>query len=148
VQDEEDDSVESKWVQSTEGQDAPALSSQEHLEKEMDAQCGPSNASYGLHPWKKPNYNFAVAGIVEENLATPQMSLRQGIKCFGMSGIQAVKKELKQLHDHRVMKVRHKCELTPEKRGQALAYLMFWNRKRCGSVKGRGCADGRPQWTS
>jgi hypothetical protein len=43
------------------------------------------------------------------------------------------------------MKVRHKAELTPEQRKQALAYLMFLKRKQCGTVKWRGCADGRPQ---
>ena len=27
----------------------------------------------------------------------------------------------------------------------SLGYLMFLKRKRCGKVKARGCADGRPQ---
>jgi hypothetical protein len=31
----------------------------------------------------------------------------------------------------------------------SLAYLMYLKRKRCGKIKGRGCADGRKQraWT-
>jgi hypothetical protein len=35
--------------------------------------------------------------------------------------------------------------LTPEQRRDALGYVMFLERKRCGKVKGRGCADGRKQ---
>jgi hypothetical protein len=27
----------------------------------------------------------------------------------------------------------------------SLGYLMFLKRKRCGKIKARGCADGRPQ---
>jgi Reverse transcriptase (RNA-dependent DNA polymerase) len=35
--------------------------------------------------------------------------------------------------------------LTQEQRQRTLAYLMFLKQKRCGKVKGRGCADGRKQ---
>ena len=35
--------------------------------------------------------------------------------------------------------------LTWDIRKQALGYLMFLKRKRSGKMKGRGCADGRPQ---
>ena len=34
--------------------------------------------------------------------------------------------------------------LTWDIRKQALGYLMFLKRKRSGKMKGRGCADGRP----
>jgi hypothetical protein len=89
-------------------------------------------------------------GIDEgEPLATPQMSMARGLKLFGMDGELAVTKEMQQLHDRVVMKVKDAKELTPEQRRDALAYLMFLKRKRCGKVKGRGCADGRKQraWT-
>ena len=39
----------------------------------------------------------------------------------------------------------HKKCLTSEQRKEALAYLMFLKRKRCGKVKGHGCAGGRKQ---
>jgi hypothetical protein len=65
---------------------------------------------------------ISVAGQVEENLATPQMSLKQGNRCFGEAGIQAVKKRI-------TMKALQKSELTPEQQGQALAYLMFLKYK-------------------
>jgi hypothetical protein len=36
-------------------------------------------------------------------------------------------------------------ELNKTIRFEALNYLMFLKRKRCGKIKARGCADGRPQ---
>jgi hypothetical protein len=50
-----------------------------------------------------------------------------------------------QLHDRKVMAPKHAKELTPEQKREALAYLMFLKRKRCGKIKGRGCADGQKQ---
>ena len=80
-----------------------------------------------------------------EVLETPQMSLRAGLRTFGKDGEVAVEKEMRQLHDRGVMIPVHKKDLTPDQRREALAYLMFLKRKRCGKVKGRGCADGRKQ---
>lgn len=36
-------------------------------------------------------------------------------------------------------------EVTFNVRQKAMSYLMFLKRKRCGKIKGRGCADGRPE---
>jgi hypothetical protein len=36
-------------------------------------------------------------------------------------------------------------ELSKIIRCEALNYLMFLKRKRCGKIKARGCADRRPQ---
>ena len=80
-----------------------------------------------------------------EVLETPQMSLKAGLRTFGNDGLKAVEKEMKQLHDQSVMVPVHKKSLTPEQRREALAYLMFLKRKRCGKIKGRGCAEGRKQ---
>ena len=37
------------------------------------------------------------------------------------------------------------AQLSPEQRKEALQYLMFLKQKRNGTIKGRGCADGRKQ---
>jgi hypothetical protein len=50
-----------------------------------------------------------------------------------------------QLHDRKVMEPKHAAELTHAQKQEALAYLMFLKRKRCGKIKGRGCADDRKQ---
>jgi hypothetical protein len=73
------------------------------------------------------------------------MSMNKGMKLFSKAGIEAVCREMAQLHDRRVMKPVHSRELTPEEQREALAYLMFLKWKRCGKVKGRGCAGGCKQ---
>ena len=64
---------------------------------------------------------------------------------MGEAGAAAIQKEMKQLHDMDVLKPVHKRILTRDALRKTLNYLMFLKRKRCGRIKGRGCADGRPQ---
>ena len=61
----------------------------------------------------------------ESPLATVQMSMKKGIQMFGKDGVAAVKKEMQQLHDHKVMVAKHSSDLTPKQKKQALTYLMF-----------------------
>ena len=132
---------------------------QSALEDEMDERYGPRTGAYGLRPRRQPNVRVVKGSRPKVNLvsngskvsnqyevlATPQMNLKQGLKVFGDKGVEAVQKEMTQLHERKVMRPKHKQELTPEQRREALGYLMFLKRKRCGRVKGRGCADGRKQ---
>ena len=74
-----------------------------------------------------------------------QLNMKQGIKTFGRAGVDAVQSELKQLHDREVMQPIHADELSHEQKKASLQYLMFLKQKRCGKIKGRGCADGRKQ---
>ena len=76
---------------------------------------------------------------------TEQMSTKKGLRQFGQKGTDALMKELQQLNDRRVM---HPCDATTLSRSEkysALKYLMSLKEKRCGKVKGQGCADGRKQ---
>jgi hypothetical protein len=50
-----------------------------------------------------------------------------------------------QLQERKVMEPKHATELSPEQKQEELAYLMFLKWKRCGKIKGCGCADGRKQ---
>jgi len=88
----------------------------------------------------KPNNDYH-----DTVLETPQMNMKQGLKMFGEASVDAVRKEMQQLHDRKVMQVRNPSKLTPEQKKEALAYLMFLKRKRGGKIKGRGCTDGRKQ---
>jgi Reverse transcriptase (RNA-dependent DNA polymerase) len=74
-----------------------------------------------------------------------QVSMKRGLKMFGDKGREAVEAELHQLHDRKVMEPVHAESLSPEEKKKALQYLMFLKEKRCGKIKGRGCADGRKQ---
>ena len=161
VSDEEID-PETPWVGTREddetsknGNDPPTLGEM------TDQQLPGTGTRYNLHIGRGLSYNHRYTGsdfIVEDEngvvmtmegtsevLEAPQMSLEAGLYTFGSNGMKAVEKEMKQLHDRDVMIPVHKKSLTPEQRREALAYLMFLKRKRCGKIKGRGCADGRRQ---
>ena len=76
---------------------------------------------------------------------TPQTSMKQGLRMFGEEGYAAIRKEMQQLHDRKVMQPINQKDLTLAQKREALGYLMFLKKKRSGTVKGRGCADGRKQ---
>jgi hypothetical protein len=84
------------------------------------------------------------AHIILQNIVMAQYNLKQGIRKFGNPGKAAVMTELQQLYDQDVMILINKYYLTAAERKGALGYLMFLKEKRCGTIKGRGCADGRP----
>ena len=83
-------------------------------------------------------------GDLEATVMT-KLNMKQGLKTFGKDGIDAVQTEMKQLHDREVVQPVHANELSHEQRKASLQYLMFLKQKRCGKIKGRGCADGRKQ---
>jgi hypothetical protein len=85
------------------------------------------------------------AHVILQNIILTQCNLKQGIKKFGNDGKAAVLVELQQLCDRDVMQPVNEDNLTPAERKGALRYLMFLKEKRCGTIKGRGCADGRSQ---
>ena len=74
-----------------------------------------------------------------------QNTMERGLKEFGEDGIRAVAKEMQQLHDREVLEPTKHEDMTREQKRKVLRYLMFLKRKRCGRIKGRGCADGRSQ---
>jgi Reverse transcriptase (RNA-dependent DNA polymerase) len=71
--------------------------------------------------------------------------MKKGIKMSGNPGIEAVLSELRQLHNREVMVPVLADGLSKGENRDALQYLMFLKQKRCGKIKGRGCADGRKQ---
>ena len=120
------------------------------LDDEMNAKYGSRTTKWNLRQRKQRTYDHKydehaeiyVAQLLEATLATPQMPIRRSLKLFGSGGISAVKAELQQLHDLKVMEAK---PLTTTQKREVLGYLMFLKRKRNGKIKARGCADGRPQ---
>ena len=76
---------------------------------------------------------------------TSQMTAKQELKHFGQPGETTIVKELEQLIYWKVMEGRHARALSREQKKAALRYLMFLEKKRCGRIKGCGCADGLKQ---
>jgi len=113
--------------------------------REMTEKYGarPPNNKYGLRTRRPRDYGHANATL--EAITMTQYSMKKGIKVFGEPGVTAVLDELKQLHDRKVLEPKSGANLTREDKKCALNYLMFLKKKRCGRIKGRGCADGRKQ---
>ena len=74
-----------------------------------------------------------------------QMSAKAGIRRFGNVAKDAMKKEFRQLDEKGVFKPVLPKDLQPEVKSQALRCINVTKQKRCGKIKGRTCADGRPQ---
>ncbi len=85
--------------------------------------------------------------IIATKLAAGEthISLKQGLKEFGIQGEQAVYKELDVLHLQKVFVPQDPGVLTSKEKGKALELLMFLEQKRTGAVKGRLVADGSTQ---
>jgi hypothetical protein len=93
---------------------------------------------------RKPRDYGHMHATLEHTVMT-QHSMKRGIKEFGEAGVDAVLKELQQLHDRKVLEPVSVGNMTKEERRASLQYLMFLKKKRNGTIKGRGCADGRRQ---
>ena len=63
------------------------------------------------------------------------------IKVFGDAVVQAVNKEIKQLHYRKVPIPVDPAKISYGSRSATLKNLMFLKMKRCGLIKGRVCAD-------
>jgi hypothetical protein len=82
----------------------------------------------------------------EPSKSTPQYGFDRGMKEFGELGFEATMKELDDnLVGMGAVRMLEPNEVNNDVWCDALSYLMFLKRKRDGTVKARGCADGRPQ---
>ena len=90
----------------------------------------PDQPRYNLRTNRERNYahrynnDIYVTLTVVEDLSTPQMGMKLGVKMFGEPGVAAVKKEVRQLHDGEVMKAVMKSTLTKEQIRQALVSIL------------------------
>lgn len=91
----------------------------------------------------KDEHNFMTSDVVTTCLT--QYHVSKGLKVYGQKGIEAVLKELNQLHDRMVIETQHPEEISKDEKKASLQYLMFLKKKRSGIIKGIGCADGRKQ---
>lgn len=134
-----------------ENEEESVILTPEEIAQRMDNKYGPRNHNHNLRSRRPRGYAHLHACVNETLLGTifTQYSVKTGIKMFGKEGVNAVLKELKQVHSRRVILPVSGKKLTPKQKKDALQYLMFLKKKRCGTVKGRGCADGRKQrqWT-
>jgi hypothetical protein len=112
-------------------------------EQKMNKLYGPRTSAYDLRPRRPHDYGHLHTTL--DGIMMTQHSLKQGLKLYGDDAVKAVLKELKQVHDRKVMTPKRSQALSAQDKRDALQYLMFLKKKRCGTIKGRGCADGRKQ---
>jgi hypothetical protein len=74
-----------------------------------------------------------------------QMTASAGIKKHGDVAVEALMIEFQQLHDFTVFKGVDTTTLTQTQKRAALRAINLIKEKRCGKIKARSVADGRPQ---
>jgi hypothetical protein len=109
----------------------------------MEERYGEHTGAYNLHPRQARDYRHLHTMI--GNIALTQLSMKQGLKTFGDIGREVVLSEMKQLQDRGVIQQKDPNSLSAQDKKDALEYLMILKKKRCGKIKGQGCADGRKQ---
>jgi len=144
IEDEEDDLADMVDVEvQTENEDN--ATDDNNIQTQMDKRYGRRSSQYNLRAWKPQDYGHLYCTHLE-SIAMKKHSITKGLKLFGdAGGVDAIMKELQQLHDCDVLEPRTAAQLYPEQRKDALQYLMFLKQKRNRTIKGRGCADGRKQ---
>lgn len=128
----------------------------------MNARYGNRTASRYMRPRRKPNYirkllaqpaepvvapsfNPACLATLDSSLRSllqailKQYGVRKGLKLFGKCGDDTVRAEIQQLHPN------YGPTLSNGDLLAALNYLMILKKKRDGTIKVRGFADGRKQ---
>ena len=123
------------------GVDAPAPDIS--IEERMNLRYGAREHQHDLRPRKPRDYHHLYQDL--EHTALTQYNVKKGLKVFGEAGAKAVIEEMQQLHDREVIQPKMANMLTTTEKKRSLQYLMFLKQKRCGRIKGRGCADGRKQ---
>ena len=88
-------------------------------------------------------YDHAFAIILAKCFT--QYGLQAAINKFGDPALQAGMKEMQQLHDRDVFRPLNWDQLDYDERKKAINSLLHIKEKRSGKLKGRTCADGRPQ---
>ncbi len=78
-------------------------------------------------------------------MVTTQMSMKEGIKTFGERAIEAVFKEVSQIHNRDVVEPMFPNQLTEKQKKDALNAITMVEEKCSGDIKKRTVADGRKQ---
>ena len=89
-----------------------------------------------IHCGPKLQYNVIYNLLIKTILT--QYHVPKGLKIFGDTGVAAILKELKQLHDRMLIYLNNTDKITTCQKKAALQYLMFPKQKICRKIKGRG----------
>jgi hypothetical protein len=95
------------------------------------------------------HYNTELIGMNDAQASSflQTYSLKKGIEKFGETGIEAVHKEMKQIHDQVVFEPISIEKMTILERKAAMESLIFLTEKIDETIKARVCANGSTQRT-
>ena len=130
---------------------AKALSQEEEENNFVEAYCHLLKAKESRHnirsqvvaEEKSLDYVDAEAQYLAQCF-TQMLILPKAVKEFGTQGVQAAKKEVKQLHERKGFRAIAVEELTRQEKQRAMEGLMFVTEKRSGEMKGRLAYNGKP----
>jgi hypothetical protein len=110
------------------------------IPKELDSNLGPYwTLAQSTHAYVLST--ITSYSNIEASKSTPQYNFNRGLKEFGELGYEATVKELDDnLLGMGAVDMLMPSEVSQKVRFEALNYLMFLKRKRCGKFKARGCA--------
>ena len=119
-------------------------------QKEPEASGDPAPDEFGdlrdlLKAGQKPGAIFpkdtcstkGLTSDLEATALTQQFTLKRGLKEFGKEGVEALSKEIAQLHIRKVGKPISSSQLTREQKRASLRYLMVLTKRHCGRRKGK-----------
>ena len=89
------------------------------------------------------NKNLMMDDLVTSVLT--QYHVSKGLKSYGNKGVEAVLKELQQLHDCMIIEQKFHQDLDKKDKTNLLRYLMFLKEKQERKIKGRGCTNRQKQ---
>mmetsp|Transcript_35435 Transcript_35435/g.50246 ORF Transcript_35435/g.50246 Transcript_35435/m.50246 type:complete len:206 (-) Transcript_35435:87-704(-) len=119
--------IPSNQTMATPGVTIISEATEESLKETMDQQYGQQKSKHNLRKRKPRQYEHLHANIstAVASVSTPQMSMKKGLTMFGEEGKKAVKIEMEQIHERKVMKPVHKHQLTHQQLERILNYLML-----------------------
>ena len=102
-----------------------------------------AQTTFGLRSKLGLDHSFSHAHAIHHCMT--QLSLKQGLRAWKDKAVEAVRKEMQQMHDKKVYDPVDHTTMTRQEKLAALRSIIFLKQKRCGRIKARVCADGRPQ---
>ena len=79
------------------------------------------------------------------NITLTKLSMKSGLPKYKREGHESVTKEFQQLHTRESFGPLKAEDMTEEKKKDVIGMLMFIKENHDGTIKARGCADGRKQ---
>ena len=121
----------------------PSMDNKRYTDEKEDEYEDFPKAFMNLQCGEEQEYDDIHAVILARCLT--QYGLKKAINKFGDDAVNALVKEVSQLHNRDVLRPVHWSDLSKDEQKEAIESIIRIKEKRDRSLKGRACADGMPQ---